>query len=54
MSDVIRLSRPCIPPPVVLPKAPFSVLMYTTLIFSLSLNHSLYAENSQLFLGDRL
>ena len=30
VSDVITLSRPCIPPPAVFPKAPFSVICFSS------------------------
>jgi len=59
MSDVITLSRLSIPPPVAFPKAPFLVLCFlscihyplSTLISFLSLNHQLYADDTdtQLF-----
>ena len=56
VSDVITLSHPCIPPPVVFPRlrsrsSAFSHVHYplSTLISSLSLNHHLYADDTQLF-----
>jgi len=57
MSDVITVSRPFTPPPVASPKAPFSVLRFSSctlalsalFISSLSLNHHLYADDTQLF-----
>ena len=57
MSDVITLFRPCVPPPVVNPKALFLVPCFSscnttplsTPISPLSLNHHLYADDTQLF-----
>ena len=56
VSDAITLSHPSIPAPVAYHKAPLLVLCFSsctlplsTLISSLSLNHHLYADDTQLF-----
>jgi len=53
MSDVITLSRPCVPPPVVFRKAAFSVPCFSSCTLPLSVLSSLpfhlYADDTQLF-----